>query len=162
MWRTLSLAAWLTACSFIPLPGEEITSQRELCPVPIGPESSGYASVYGQPPHFRDTQYGQRPRFGAPCGPTEGHLTYEVPSRHFGHWFRPASFAEETGNHCGSRPWIPRGKGWANRHTGFQMDYHPYVVTQLPSVHGPAYYHREDPRPCNQPFCCKGGQNNCK
>ncbi|MEZ6064390.1 MAG: hypothetical protein R3B90_01485 [Planctomycetaceae bacterium] len=159
----------LTTCLAILLATSAMNSTRAggilktsgLTPIPMGsaevyPAEDCPAEQLWQPPHLRDTPVGLYPRDGQPCSPTEGHPHYDAHSRHYGLWYRPAAFAEATGDHCGSRPWAPRGKGWANRQTGFQMDYHPFVVTQLPSQHGPSYYHRPERQPCCKKPCLFG------
>ncbi|MCA9055615.1 MAG: hypothetical protein KDA75_17360 [Planctomycetaceae bacterium] len=149
-----------------------------LCPVPIGAEdltpaplgtssvtpASGSIATYPsepavsegwinicdwQPPYFRDTRLGARPHGGPNCDPAQGYDHYDHPSRRYGMWYRPAAFAEDVNPMCKPRIYAPRGYGWANRLNLTQMDYHPYVVKQLPSVHGPSYYHREPLEPCH-------------
>jgi hypothetical protein len=139
------------------------TSQGALCPAPIGMDEPSTAGAPGPGlsvlpwalPFVRDTRYGARPSFGSPGSPTQGYDHYDLPSKHYGLWFRPSAAAEDECQHCRSRPFAPKGYGWANRRTGFEIDYHPYVVRQLPSVHGPSYYYRQ-PRsacPCTLQGC---------
>ena len=109
-----------------------------------------------RPPHFRDTIYGARPQPGYPMTAAEGHPHYMCPPRHYGLWYRPAAFAEDNGDACRSRPFNPRGYGVPHRRTDVRMDYHRYVVKELPSVHGPSYYKVRELQPC--PAC---GQSHC-
>lgn len=133
-------------------------SAADLAPSSLGPEPMmmgagygyGYAPEhYAQPPFVRDTSYGARPNGGQPCSPTEGYQHYDLPSKHYGVWYRPSAAAEDTMPRCKSRPFAPRGFGWANRKSGCQIDYHPYVVKQLPSPLGPSYYYRQPLVPCH-------------
>jgi hypothetical protein len=125
-----------------------------LTPVSLDSGLAGSASVWGdpgcyQPPHLRDTQLGARPHGGHQCSPTQGYQHYDLPSKHYGMWFRPAAFAEDTNPQCKPRIFNPRGYGWGHRLDCQQMDYHPYVVKNLPSTHGPSYYQRPPLEPCH-------------
>lgn len=131
-----------------------------LTPVSLDGGSPGNAAVWNdpgcyQPPYLRDTQLGARPHGGHSCSPTLGHQHYDLPSKHYGMWYRPAAFAEDTNPQCKSRIFNPRGSGWGHRLDCLQMDYHPYVVKQLPSSLGPSYYQRQPLEPCH---CCLQGR----
>ncbi len=131
-------------------------SAGPLCPAPIGMEeplpagvnAPAHSPLFWALPFVRDTRYGARPNAGSSGSPTHGYDHYDLPSKHYGLWFRPAAAAEDECQHCRSRPFAPKGYGWANRRTGFEIDYHPYVVKQLPSVHGPSYYYRQPRSAC--------------
>ena len=137
----------------------------DLCPAPLGADgvapvsaedgAGGWISICDwRPPFLRDTRLGARPHSGPHGDPSQGYDHYDLPSRHYGLWYRPAAFAEETNAQCKPRIYNPRGYGWGHRLDCLQMDYHPYVVKQLPSVHGPSYYHRRPLEPCH---CCLQG-----
>jgi hypothetical protein len=159
------MSRWIVLCSCLLSSAaafgqvEESPGVAQLCPVPIG--SDGGWPLLGrlQGPHFRDTALGARPHPGPLSAPAHGYEHYDLPSRHYGMWYRPSAFAESVNSHCEARRFAPRGTGWANRLDPLQMDYHPYLVKELPSVHGPSYYHRPpvEPCPCRLQGCCNKG-----
>lgn len=144
----------VSSCILIASLSTNLLADGALTPValdaPPVEESTGWAGLPAwQPPFLRDTQLGARPHGGPNCSPTQGYNHYDLPSKHYGLWYRPAAFAEDTNPHCKPRMFSPRGSGWANRLDCQQMDYHPYVVKQLPSSHGPSYYQRQPLQPCH-------------
>jgi hypothetical protein len=155
MHRTMLLAVLLGGGSPWFVVAQE-GAPSPLCPVPIGMDAAPLAEVPAPAasawpwalPFVRETRYGARPNVGSSGSPTHGYDHYDLPSKHYGLWFRPSAAAEDECQHCRSRPFAPKGYGWANRRTGFEIDYHPYVVRQLPSVHGPSYYYRQPRSAC--------------
>ena len=146
----------IAACSLLVYGCAAALSAADLAPSSLGSEPIVMGDAYGytperywQPPFVRDTSYGARPNGGKPCSPTEGYQHYDLPSKHYGIWFRPSAAAEDTMPRCQSRPYAPRGFGWPNRKSGCEIDYHPYVVKQLPSPMGPSYYYRQPLIPCH-------------
>jgi hypothetical protein len=122
----------------------------QYCPPGSCPEDHACdpSRWFWAPPFFRHTKYGAEPHGGLPGAPSQYHEHYELPSKRYGLWFRPAAFAEERPDHCRSRPFAPRGYGVPHRHVYYQLDYTPYEVECGPSEHGPAYYHRRPLVPC--------------
>lgn len=103
---------------------------------------------YGEAPYFSQTPYGALPQSGPACSPTEGQDTYPLPIKHYSPWFRPAAFAEDSGDNCQSRPWNPHGYGFPHRRSCERIDYTPYALKTYPSAHGPAYYTRFELQRC--------------
>lgn len=159
MLRTASISLLLLGLSVDRAPADD-SLPSPLCPAPIGGDETPPLMSYPQEsypidaglgwalPFVRDTRYGARPTAGAAGSPSNGYDHYELPSKHYGLWYRPSSAGEDNGLHCQSRAYSPRGFGWANRRCGFEIDYHPYVVKQVPSVHGPSYYYRQPLTAC--------------
>jgi len=97
----------------------------EPCP-PIAHGSDPYCPTTGYDPYQRPQDVGTR--------------NYDLKSKFYGIWTRPAAFAEDQWNNCiSNRPFAPRGYGVPHRATCQRVDYHPYVVKELPSTHGPSY-----------------------
>ncbi|MFV0445742.1 MAG: hypothetical protein ACK5Q5_19345 [Planctomycetaceae bacterium] len=138
-------------------------AESDLAPASLETQVASPSSAWAnagdfQPPFLRDTRLGARPTPGNLCSPAHGYDHYGLPSKHYGPWYRPAAFAEETNPRCRPRIFAPRGYGWANRLDCLQMDYHPYVVKQLPASHGPSYYQRQPPEPCHCGLQAKGAR----
>jgi hypothetical protein len=149
MMRWCSVAVVLLCAQTARAQSAPASAEAELCPVPIGQETGGGFFSRFQGPFLRDTAVGSRPHVASTMDPAHGYPHYDLPSKHYGMWYRPAAFAEDTQNKCASRVFAPRGYGWGNRLDCTQMDYNPYVVKQLPSRHGPSYYHRPPLEPCH-------------
>lgn len=156
MVRWIALCCCLLGSRGVMAEPVEAPGTASLCPAPIGGEERWGYFIDWRPPFLRDTALGARPHGGPKCSPTEGYHHYDLPSKHYGMWFRPAAFAEDRNSHCKSRIYAPRGYGWANRLDPMQMDYHPYVVKQPCTQLGPSYYHRPPPEPCHCGLQAKG------
>lgn len=151
-WILMSLCVLSARTGYAQLP--EAPGTAQLCPAPIGGDEGWGLLGRVQGPYLRDTSLGARPHLGPTRDPAHGYDHYDLPSRHYGMWYRPAAFAEDVQPQCQSRVFAPRGFGWANRLDCQQLDYHPYVVKELPSSLGPSYYNRPPLQPCHCSLQC--------
>lgn len=96
--------------------------------------------------------YGAGAYSGTYCPPDDCPvpvMRYDLPSKHYGIWTRPAAFAEDSANNCQSmRPFAPRGYGFPYRQACERLDYSPYQLRTVPCTHGPAYYGKTVKAPC--------------
>jgi hypothetical protein len=123
------------------------------------PEDPSVTPFFGRPSKtapFRDTEFGAHAHYGSPDSPDRGHPQYDLPSQHYGEWYRPRAFGWGKKERCEPRPFLPRGLGNLGnpRSTCNRMDYHPYVVKDARSRYGPSYFQRQpDPR-CDYDCLC--------
>jgi hypothetical protein len=76
--------------------------------------------------------------------------SYPMPSRSFSLFQSPASYGWDYFERCCPRPWRPRGVGIPRRTSSYRMDYRPYTLQHVDSVHGPAFYQRFELYPCEE------------
>ncbi len=155
MLRSITLAVLLgalTSATGLADDGAPISDDEP----PRAEAPSGWSPVREHPllgsvPPFRTTALAAEPTDGGPQ-PSRGYPHYELPSRHYGIWFRPSSFGRQAPQRCTPACFNPRGYGrlFARSCVGYRMDYEPFALPSEANAYGPAYLADPDPYKCVQ------------
>lgn len=120
------------------------------------PTTTDWAPVHEHPllgsvPPFRTTILAAEPTDGG-MRPSRGYAHYDLPSRHYGIWFRPTSYGRQCAERCRPAEFNPRGYGrlFARSSLCYRMDYDPYVLPDERNAYGPAYMADPVPYECDQ------------
>ncbi|MEZ6056724.1 MAG: hypothetical protein R3C01_08465 [Planctomycetaceae bacterium] len=134
-------------------------------PAPAGPMLAPVPELAGDPAEYHTGEYS-----GGVCNVDHNSLNcppascpapimrYDLPSKHYGIWTRPAAFAEDSSDNCKSmRRFAPRGYGVPYRRACERLDYAPHELRSDPSFTVPAYYGKYEKAPCKA--CMQGHHN---